>query len=124
MAAEGYARSHHRSLSNTEGGFSTVEFVTNLVAGRVIPLNEVGSASQARRLTLLIPSCAGHRIEHEKKHGPSGQTSDKRNELRFELDGYRRIEESSAMSGHAGDSPCASARSSLRSKDDLRSVAA
>ena len=27
-----------------------------------------------RRLTLLIPSCAGHRIEHEKKRGPSGLT--------------------------------------------------
>ena len=52
--------------------------------------------------TLLIPSSAGHRIEHEKKPGLSGQPSHRRKGLRFELDGYRRIKEVSAKSGIFG----------------------
>ena len=39
-------------------------------------------------------------LEHEKKHSPSGQISDRRKGLRFKLDGHRRIKEASAISGH------------------------
>jgi hypothetical protein len=45
----------------------------------------------ARRLTLLTPSCADHRIEHEEKHDPEGHSLATRRTERSELDGHRRI---------------------------------
>jgi hypothetical protein len=51
-----------------------------------------------RRLTLLTPSCADHRTEHEEKHDPEGHSLATRRKERSEIDGHRRIREGATTS--------------------------